>query len=210
MRIVQVPVHSPFDSNVYLVLGAHSYLVDSGSGRDFGLCDRIEGLLEGRRLDAVLLTHCHADHAAGALEVSRRFGCAVLVGQKDLRHVSDADYVTSSDWLGIDMWPTPCRALKDGDVLPVSEAESLEVIDTPGHTEGGVCYLCLPSHDAFTGDTLFSNGPGRMDLPTGSPEDMVRSLTHLTNINIKRIYPGHGSLCEDGNASAKDALGLMR
>ncbi|HYN48538.1 MAG TPA: MBL fold metallo-hydrolase, partial [Candidatus Nanopelagicales bacterium] len=87
----------------------------------------------------------------------------------------------------------PAAELAEGGVIRVGEVR-LDVLHTPGHTEGSVC---LVSHEAgvvFSGDTLFASGWGRVDLPGGDPDAMVESLRRLATLpDALRVLPGHGS-----------------
>ena len=70
----------------------------------------------------------------------------------------------------------------------------LEVLHTPGHTEGSICLLANDQRLLFTGDTLFRGGLGRVDLPGASPEAMVESLARLRHLEPDlRVLPGHGA-----------------
>ncbi len=86
----------------------------------------------------------------------------------------------------------PAVELAEGGVIRFGEVR-LDVLHTPGHTEGSVC---LVSHEAgvvFTGDTLFPGGWGRVDLPGGDPAAMAESLARLATLpNGLRVLPGHG------------------
>jgi glyoxylase-like metal-dependent hydrolase (beta-lactamase superfamily II) len=69
----------------------------------------------------------------------------------------------------------------------------LEVLHTPGHTEGSVSLLASDDGLLFSGDTLFAGGWGRIDLPGGSAEQMVASLGRLATLDDHvRVFPGHG------------------
>jgi glyoxylase-like metal-dependent hydrolase (beta-lactamase superfamily II) len=87
----------------------------------------------------------------------------------------------------------PAAELAEGGVIRFGEVR-LDVVHTPGHTEGSVC---LVAHDAgilFSGDTLFPGGWGRVDLPGGDPDAMVASLTRLATMpDALRVLPGHGA-----------------
>jgi glyoxylase-like metal-dependent hydrolase (beta-lactamase superfamily II) len=80
--------------------------------------------------------------------------------------------------------------LSDGDLIRIGEI-SLRVIHTPGHTEGSIC-LYTPGH-VFTGDTLFTEGMGRTDLPGGSYREIMDSIKNkiLTLPDETVIWPGH-------------------
>jgi glyoxylase-like metal-dependent hydrolase (beta-lactamase superfamily II) len=88
----------------------------------------------------------------------------------------------------------PAAELAEGGVIRFGEVR-LDVLHTPGHTEGSVS---LVSHEAgilFSGDTLFAGGWGRVDLPGGDPEAMVASLTRLATLpDGLRVLPGHGAV----------------
>jgi hydroxyacylglutathione hydrolase len=72
-------------------------------------------------------------------------------------------------------------------------AIELDVLHTPGHTEGSVCLLDADGGILFSGDTLFAGGWGRVDLPGGDPAAMVDSLGRLLTLDDHvRVYPGHG------------------
>lgn len=200
MKVLNMPVYSAFDSNVYVAIGSEkAFLIDSGSGRDPELCDRIEGVLDGYSLSGILLTHCHADHAAGALEISEHFSCSVYVGRFDAPHLESADAVVCGRMLGIHARPTPCIPVSEGDVFDLGDGETLQVMETPGHTRGGVCYYSPGSGILFSGDTLFAQGFGRTDLPTGAYNELISSLRRLSIVNISTIYPGHGNIGTGGN-----------
>ena len=82
--------------------------------------------------------------------------------------------------------------LHQGEELDVAGI-SIRVIETPGHTQGGVCYY-LPKNDVlFSGDTLFQSSIGRTDLPTGSQSTLVHSIREQLMIlpDDVMVYPGH-------------------
>ena len=81
--------------------------------------------------------------------------------------------------------------LKEGDIITLGETE-LRVIETPGHTAGGICFAT--DREIFTGDTLFRLSVGRTDLPTGDWETLVKSITEklYTLDEDLTVYPGHG------------------
>jgi hydroxyacylglutathione hydrolase len=113
----------------------------------------------GGRLDAIFLTHHHADHTAGTDAVRARYGCPVIGAAADAYRLPRLD-----------------REVAGGDVFAFGAAE-VQVIDTPGHTRGHVAYF-LPQGDVLLcGDTLFSLGCGR--LLEGTPAEMFASLRAL-------------------------------
>ena len=87
--------------------------------------------------------------------------------------------------------PEPGYLLKEGDVITLGETD-LRVIETPGHTAGGICFAT--DREVFTGDTLFRLSVGRTDLPTGDWYTLVDSIKNklYTLDDEMVVYPGHG------------------
>lgn len=85
------------------------------------------------------------------------------------------------------------RELKDGDTIEFG-THSFMVIQTPGHTRGGVCFYCKEENALFTGDTLFQCSIGRTDLEGGCYEDIIQSVKErlLVLPPETKVYPGHG------------------
>ena len=126
----------------------------------------------GWSLDYIINTHHHWDHAGGNLELKDKTGCKI-VGPK-----ADAERIP-----GIDI------AIGDGDFFELGSRRA-QVFDTPGHTRGHACYYFANDQVAFTGDTLFSMGCGR--LFEGSPQQMWTSLQKLMAWpDDTRIYCAH-------------------
>ena len=86
-----------------------------------------------------------------------------------------------------------CKLLKDNDIIDVLE-DKIQVIHTPFHTKGSVCYYFLNNKLLFSGDTLFKGSIGRDDLPNSDPSKIKQSLEILKKLPKEcKIYPGHGN-----------------
>lgn len=198
------------DSNVYLLTGKTNILIDAGtsvcSSRMIAEIDRIS---DGKGLEKILLTHCHVDHVGGVSDLVSRYGCEVFAGAKDAMAIRTADTTFTLDRMfGLQLHPVDVTDLHHGDIIDIGE-HRLSVIDTPGHTCGGISFYDEITGSLFSGDTLFSEGVGRTDFPGGSTDDLRNSIKQLSDIEIKSLYPGHGSTTEDGAEAVRIGLDLL-
>ena len=147
----------------------------------------------------ILLTHGHYDHYAAARMFVDNYPDAVFsapAGETYLLHGGlDNKWMAISHGGGSD-YPAG-RLLSEGDIITLGKTDLL-VIETPGHTEGGICYVT--DHEVFTGDTLFRLSVGNSSLETGNWETMVSSIQNkLYTLDEELIvYPGHGPATQIG------------
>ncbi|HEY8875637.1 MAG TPA: MBL fold metallo-hydrolase [Desulfosporosinus sp.] len=147
---------------------------------------------KGLKVESILLTHGHVDHI-GAVDELRVLLGDVLVGI----HTDDAEMLTDgkknlSSYLGSGLvLKSADFLLQDGQEIRVGK-EKLTVISTPGHSPGGVCFLC--NEGLFSGDTLFAGSIGRTDFPGGSLEQLLQGVKDKLMIlpDDTRVFPGHG------------------
>ena len=101
--------------------------------------------------------------------------------------------------------PPASRLLEDGDKINVGNL-ILEVIHTPGHTQGSICLKC--DEIVFTGDTLFAEGVGRTDLQGGSESELIKSIRERLFIlpDETKVYPGHGPATTIGHEKGHNPL----
>ena len=149
----------------------------------------------GLKLTMILLTHGHIDHIAGIHEL--------------VPFVGDNIYISSKDAYSLRRPPKQLQALlgvhceglakfkevEDGRVIDFP-GYTIQVIDTPGHTEGSVCYLVTDKenhHVLLSGDTLFAQSVGRTDLEGGDELKLEASLRKLDTLHDSlHVLPGHG------------------
>jgi len=138
----------------------------------------------------IINTHGHFDHTSGNDYWMKKTGAPLLLHETDVRKLGSLTSRFMSRTMGGKTSPPPQMTLKDGDVIAFGSC-SLKVIHTPGHSEGSVC-LYTPGH-VFTGDTLFTEGMGRTDLPDGSMKKIMHSIVNkiLALPEDTVIWPGH-------------------
>lgn len=140
----------------------------------------------------VLLTHGHFDHIGAVKAIARKFACPIAIGKGDEEMLREPEksMATAHGFPGGEYVMDADELLSDGDVVTVGNL-SFTVIDTPGHTKGGVTYRC--EDVLFTGDTLFAGNIGRTDFYGGSYEALIASVKKLGAIEGDlRVLPGHG------------------
>ena len=173
----------------YGMYGENTYLItDDATGFKavidpgyFGMDVRMD-IINNAYLKYVLLTHGHHDHLLVAKEYLEEYSAVRFAApEKEIPLIHDQPVTC----------PEPTMLLKEGDIITLGETE-LRVIETPGHTAGGICFAT--DSEIFTGDTLFRLSVGRTDLPTGDWETLVKSITEklYTLDEDLTVYPGHG------------------
>lgn len=141
---------------------------------------------------AILLTHGHFDHVMAAEELRKNLGIHIYAGEAEAALLKDPSLNLSTSF-GTNVSFQADRLVKDGDVLEFLGAK-WQVLETPGHTTGSVCYLVEEEDLLFSGDTLFAESLGRTDFPTGNSGQIIKSITERL-FELREdimVYPGHG------------------
>lgn len=196
------------DSHVYLVdAGDSAFLVDAGCGLG------VEAILA--RISAagappvtrILLTHAHADHAAGAGELARRLGAEIWAAAAVARMLADADEVgtglATARRVGtyppsLRLVPTAIQRTLTAETVTLGDL-TVRVLPTPGHADGHLCFLVrLDGVDAlFSGDLVFARGRvvTLADTDLGA---LSASLVEVAATAPQALLPGHGSVALTG------------
>ncbi len=173
--------------NCYIISNqGKCYIIDPGYQVDY-----VRKLVNENNLDVegILLTHGHLDHI-GAIDC---FDVPVYLYKDEL------DLVMNDDLNGFNTLGVSNRLdMSKINFVPIDEDYELylgdkriEIIFTPGHTKGGVCYKY--ENDLFTGDTLFKNAVGRSDFPSGNIEELKKSVVKIIDMfdGDVNVHPGH-------------------
>ena len=143
----------------------------------------------GKRPVAVLATHGHGDHI-GAVPAVCAEDVPLYIHELDELALTDQRAWGAGLAAEMDFRPAEVRTLRDGEVLEFAGFE-IEVLHTPGHTPGHVCYRT--DGWLMSGDLVFRGSIGRHDFPNSSPTDMMASLRRFLDLPDELpVYPGHG------------------
>lgn len=157
------------------------------------------------KIELILNTHGHFDHSADNDALQKATGAPILIHQSDewrLREPHKEEFP-----IPFPIAPTRASAyLNDGDLIRVGSLR-FEVLYTPGHTQGGVCFYEAQRKTLFSGDTLFKGSVGRWDFVDGDLAALARSLSRLMTLpDDVKVYPGHGDSTTIGKERATNLI----
>lgn len=197
------------DSNSYLIDNTNSdteydyILVDAGTGQsNSNLFSKIKEIgIEPEDIDLIVNTHCHYDHVGGndffpnaKIAIHKIDAIALRDPESELTVSSLFGSIVRRHDVDIE--------LEEGDKIA-----NFEVINTPGHTKGGISLY--DGEILISGDTIFSNGGvGRMDIG-GNPNDMRESLLRLKELDAEYLLPGHGPWVKNANQHVEMSCMMM-
>jgi len=169
------------EANCYIIYrkdGGGAYIIDPGYD-----VKRTQDFIEkhGLSVNAVLLTHTHPDHSGKATPLADYYGVGVYAQREEFDHYKGGNRLNGA------------RFFEGGETLDL-DGETIDVLHTPGHSAGGLCFYSEKSRVAFTGDTIFNVDLGYTHFAGGSAARMKDSLKNIVNKwgNDVTIYPGHG------------------
>jgi glyoxylase-like metal-dependent hydrolase (beta-lactamase superfamily II) len=185
MNITKI-VCGPMPTNMYLLEEDGKAVIIDAEAR----IEKIRPLLEGKELLAVLLTHGHFDHIKGVDDLVKEYNVPVYL------HPGDKQLATSREIFQENLRLFSFSAIIKSPITDLTEGPlrigpfRFDVLYTPGHTEGSVCFRI--GGDLFTGDTLFRRSIGRTDLEGGDARKMKDSLRRLRELDPQlKVHPGH-------------------
>jgi glyoxylase-like metal-dependent hydrolase (beta-lactamase superfamily II) len=191
LTVVPVP-SGPVSTNAYLIIcneTNNAAVVDPSAGSFVHIARLIKK--HKSTLTHLLFTHSHWDHIADASQFVQEFHPEVVIHSEDSQNLITPGSDRVPCWISIS-GIKPTHLISDGDTIAVGQSH-WHVIHTPGHTPGGVCYHCEEEMLLISGDTIFKGTIGRLDLPTGEPDRMWKSLEKLSKLPPETVvFPGHG------------------
>lgn len=147
----------------------------------------------GVEIGLILSTHGHFDHIGANRELVQHFGARYMIHGADVPMLERAADVARAYGMRGENSPQPDELLVDGQEISFG-SHCLKILHTPGHTQGGCCFYLEEEKLILTGDTLFADSIGRTDLPGGSHEQLLESITAklFTLPDDVTAWPGHG------------------
>ena len=204
MNIITIP-NGTAQGNCYIAEnGSDAVVIDPGC-----MENRLSAYIaqNADKIKMILLTHRHFDHLSAAVSLRKATGAKIVIHELDECGLY-SDMLSLSRAMAGSFYEKPDPDTKadiyvdDEDTVNVGGMR-FKVIHTPGHTEGGVCYLC--DNILFSGDTLFKGSIGRTDFPSGNSAEMLESLNRLCQLpDSTVVYPGHGPVTSIGEEKANN------
>jgi len=181
----------PLATNVHVLADERSreaIAIDTAIPSLAWIRDELEA--RGWTLKLIVSTHGHWDHIGDNAAIAAHTGASIAV------HPLDRDRLTDPQplWAPFEIPASvPAVELAEGGQIRFGDLR-LDVLHTPGHTEGSVCLYAPDDGILLSGDTLFAGGWGRVDLPGGDPDQMAESIGRLATLDDPlRVLPGHGA-----------------
>ena len=195
--ILKQYIAGPIDANNYLVADEKSkeaVLIDC-SEHVQKILDDVKEL--GLKVKYILLTHGHFDHVMGVNSMKKELGAEVLINQKDEKQLEMTQTILKTFGIFVEKNPEYDKYIDKNTELKIGEIP-IKIFETPGHTEGGLCYLI--DGKLFSGDTVFRNYVGRTDLPGGNYAKLENSIKNVLYKlpDETEVFPGHNEMTTIG------------
>lgn len=193
--MIEVEVLCERYANTYLVSNGKEVIIIDPAVQARSLKQMINKCFASQKVVGIVLTHGHYDHFRNLNETVLAFNVTVYVSKNDYPKINDV-ISSCANLFGIQKlseFKGMVKFLPEGKVS-IGSFEIM-ILYTPGHTNGSICLAI--EDKMFTGDTLFLNGVGRTDLPTGNSKMLEKSLEKLAKIQDNfDVFPGHGDSIE--------------
>jgi len=188
--------YNVFSVNTWILWDEESnaVIVDPGCATDVERNSLLEFIREkSLRPQCILVTHGHGDHVAGVGFISSRLSIPVYMSQKEMDVMEEHLEVIEKYGLRKYYEPFPIIDVVDGQVMKLL-GRDWQVIETPGHSPGGLCWYCAQEEMLISGDTLFKGTIGRTDLPCCNYDELIVSIMEkiMGLPGSTNVLPGHG------------------
>lgn len=202
MLTVKSFTFGPFAENTYILYDTtkECVIVDPGC-YDENERNELVKFIEENKLKPILLlnTHGHIDHVVGNKFVFDKYGLKPLIHKEDLNSLHSLMTVAHLYNLNAEASPEPSGFLEEGNTVKFGETE-MDVLFTPGHSPGSICFVHPAQKIIIGGDVLFYGSIGRTDLPGGHHQTLLDSIANKLMVleDDYIVYSGHGQKTEIG------------
>lgn len=196
MLQIKVLTFNPVQENTYLLFNEKNecIIIDPGCYYD-NEKEALTVAIDKNNLQPQMLlnTHCHLDHVFGNKFISEKYNLTLHLHKAEEQMLKMAPASGLMFNLPFDNYAGEFIFLNEGDIITLG-TDQLEVIHTPGHSPGSICFYCKEQKFIIGGDVLFYKSIGRTDLPSGNHEDLMQSIKKklLVLPDDVKVYSGHG------------------
>lgn len=189
-------VFNAFSENTYIIYNSRkeAAIIDPGCSTPQE-CRQLADFIKSEGLKPVLLlnTHCHIDHILGNYFVCSEYGLTPLLHRNELILLQKLGEIAAFYGVEATPSPEPLRFIEEHEKITLGDI-NLDVIYTPGHSPGSVCFYNAKEKKLWGGDVLFRESIGRTDLPGGDYDTLEHSI--LTKLFVLpddvEVFSGHG------------------
>lgn len=187
---------SPIQENTYVIYNEQGWCAIVDPGCYFGNeRNELKDFISERKLAPkyLLNTHCHLDHVFGNKFVHKTWGLEPYIHPNEKRVLEYAP-ISGMNWgLPFENYQGNLHYLNEGDKLQIGN-DIFEILLTPGHSPGSICFYCREQQFVIGGDVLFRESIGRTDLPGGDFDTLINSICSKLFVLPDEVivYPGHG------------------
>ena len=195
-----IQIHSftfnPFQENTYVLSDEtkECVVIDPGCYSEEEKKD-LSGFIAAKGLKPVklLLTHAHIDHVLGNNYLCGKYNLKIEMNAIEKELLKSAELYGEMWGIKVEPSPAPEVFLAEGDEVKFGNS-TLQIIFTPGHSPGSICFYNPEGKFIIAGDVLFHGSIGRTDLPGGDYDTLIRSITEKVFPlgDEYKVYPGHG------------------
>jgi glyoxylase-like metal-dependent hydrolase (beta-lactamase superfamily II) len=216
LRVKSEAYQGAYSPSIYLVVDdGHAVMIDGGLPDEASVREHIAYVksIGNPRIELIVLTHHHFDHAGGALLLSEAIGAPIAMHPEEERLLRDAlDRRARDPGVGALQRAVARvgRRLADGEVVPIGRL-SLRAILTPGHSAGHLCFFLEEQRVLFSGDNVL--GLGTTAIPPPPYGDMalyIRSLEKMKALDAALLCPGHGPLVHQPGRKIQELIDHRR
>ncbi len=187
---------NPFEENTYILFDEtkECVIIDPGCSNRSEQEELMQFINdEGLKPVRLVNTHCHVDHVMGNTFVSKKYNLGLEIHKEDLQTLHSLPQVSHLYGLNAEESVEPTSYLNEGDQIKFGNSV-LDIVFTPGHSPGSICFISHADKFALCGDVLFYGSIGRTDLPGGDHDLLLSSIREklFTLGDDYTIFSGHG------------------